>query len=70
MTRQAAKNKRYRARQRCGIAVITIPIDQHAVATALIESGRMRPADTLERNKVAAAVTQIVDDFTKRWAAS
>ena len=70
MTRQAAKNRRYRARQRCGVAIVAIPIDQVAIAEAMIASGRLPPAATLERARVTAAITEIVNDWAKRWTAA
>lgn len=64
---QVEKNRRYRARQRHGISVVPIAIDQHAVAEAMIAAGRMRAGDTLHRAAMAGELARVIADWCDRW---
>jgi hypothetical protein len=61
--------KRYRARQRQGVALLRIPVDLLVVQNCLIDDQRLGPADTLERPKVEAAVRAIVSEWCE-WRMS
>ena len=65
----AAKVRLYRQRQRLGQIVLKIVVEEAALATFLIESGRLSAADSFARPKVEAAVQQVLAYLTARWAA-
>ena len=61
------KQRAYRKRQACGVAVLRVPVHEHALAEALIASGRLGPIETLSRPAIEAAVADIVAEWTRRW---
>ena len=65
----AAKVRLYRQRQRLGQIVLKVVVEEHALATFLIESGRLSAAESFARPKVEAAVQQVLADLAARWAA-
>ena len=54
----AAKVRLYRQRQRLGQIVLRVVVEEHALATFLIESGRLSAAESFARPKVEAAVQE------------
>ena len=61
----AERMRRYRKRKRQGVIcmahVPVYPLD----AEALVKSGRLKPEDEKNREKIAEAVEALVDDFTE-----
>ena len=65
----AAKVRLYRQRKRLGQMVLKVVVEEAALVTFLIESGRLSAADSFARPKVEAAVQQVLADLAARWAA-
>ena len=65
----AAKVRLYRQRKRLGQIVLKIVVEEAALATFLIESGRLPAAESFARPKVEAAVEHVLADLAARWAA-
>ena len=63
----AAKVRLYRQRQRLGQIVLKVVVEEHALATFLIESGRLTAAESMVRSKVEAAVAEVLTDLAARW---
>ena len=61
----AERQRAYRARQRAGVEVIAVPINGLAVIDALIECRRMTEDEALDRRLVAAAISELLDDWRK-----
>jgi len=56
-----------RARRRKGAIVLSVEVDEHALAEALFESGRLPPDQCLRRPLVERTVGEILRDWTQRW---
>jgi hypothetical protein len=67
MTRNSAKVKAYRARQRAGLAVLKVPVPEYDVVQALIETERLSVGGALDRQRVEHAVAEIVVEWVRRW---
>ena len=66
MTPAAARRQRlYRPRCRHGVALLTIPVDPHRLAEALIDCGRLSPAEALCKGDMQRAIGELLCD----WAA-
>lgn len=65
----AAKVARYRARQRAGLSVLRLIVPQHDCVSYLIETGRITPAEALNRLAVERAASDALVDLVRRWAA-
>jgi hypothetical protein len=65
----AAKVRLYRQRRRLGQIVLKVCVEEAALATFLIESGRLSAAEPVTRPKVEAAVQQVLADLAAKWAA-
>ena len=65
----AAKVRLYRQRRRLGQIVLKVCVEEAALATFLIESGRLSAAESFARPKVEAAVQKVLADLAARWAA-
>jgi hypothetical protein len=50
------KQRNYRKRQACGLAIVQVPVRQYELASALIASGRLTVSEALERRAVEHAV--------------
>ena len=61
----AERQRAYRARQRAGVEVIAVPIDGFAAIDGLIEVGRLKEDEALDRRLVAAAISELLDDWRK-----
>lgn len=56
-----------RARRRAGLTLLTIEIDENALAAALIASDRLSEAAALEPGRVEQAVAELLHDWSERW---
>ena len=65
---RAARQRRYRRRQRCGEMVVTLTLPEHAVAAALLATGRLTPAQALDRSQVGRAIGDMVSEWAREWA--
>ena len=65
--RRAKKQANYRARQRAGVAVLRVPVPFADVVTALIEAGRLSPAEALDRRRVEVAGGEVFAEWSRRW---
>jgi hypothetical protein len=63
----ANRTKRYRARQRAGVAILKVPVPFYELVDALIEARRLTAAEALDRRKVEHAAGQALADLTVRW---
>lgn len=61
------KQKAYRSRQAMGLVVLKIPVQHFELAQALIESGRLAPAQTLDRLTVQHEAAVILNEWHRRW---
>jgi hypothetical protein len=61
------KQRAYRKRLACGIAVLRVPIQHHELAEALIASGRLSIAETLDRRAVEHEVALLVEEWRRQW---
>ena len=66
MPGSADRQRRRRRRAAAGLVVLPVEVDEHAVAEALLASGRLDEVAALDRLRVAAAVGGLVAE----WAAS
>lgn len=64
---QAEYQRRWRQRRAQGLAVLPICLPIYPVISALIESGRLTPAEALDRRAVEAACRDVLEDFARRW---
>ena len=62
----AAKVRLYRQRKRLGLMVLKVVVEEHALATFLIESRRLTAAESMVRAKVEAAVAEVLRDLAQR----
>jgi len=63
----AIRARRTRWRRRNGLAPHRIDIDEHALAEALILSGRLTEAEALRPELVGRELSALVADFILRW---
>lgn len=66
MTPGAARQRRYRRRQRNGLMVIQLGIHHVSVAESLIAAGLLAPADYEIPTAIAAALERAVIEIKKR----
>jgi len=64
------KQRNYRHRQAAGLAVLRVPVQHHALAEALIISGRMNAAETLNRLAVEHEIARLIEEWRSQWAAA
>jgi hypothetical protein len=57
----AARQKRYRDRQRAGVTVLPLPVDEVVLADALVEAKFLHENDSDDREKVVAALAHVID---------
>jgi hypothetical protein len=67
MSNAAARQARSRARRKRGETVYRVIVCEHAVAEALIESGRLSPDEALRRDLVERALGSVLGDWATRW---
>jgi hypothetical protein len=65
--RRADRRARYARRQAQGLVVFQVEAHEHALASALMASGRLSPSEALHRANLQAAVAGVVADFIERW---
>ncbi len=63
---QAERQKRYKRRQRRGEAIYGVMAGE-AVLEALIAAHRLEPEETVDRDRVGAAIGEIVQEWARRW---
>ena len=57
------RQRRYRRRQRLGLRVCRVEVDEYALIEALIRAGRLTEDESLDPANVEAALTMVVSDF-------
>ena len=63
----ADRQRRYRKRQRDGVAVYRVPAGD-AVLLALIESGQLTESQALDPTRVEKQIAAVVAEWARRWA--
>ena len=63
----ADRQRRYRKRQRDGLAVYRVPAGDDLLL-ALLTSGRLTEAQALDRNRVEQEVAAVLADWARLWA--
>ena len=63
----ALRQRRWRARESKGRAVLSIEVDYDALCGALIDNARITEADALSRKQVAVAAASVLADYIARW---
>lgn len=63
----ASRQRRYRARQQAGTAVLRVPVPLFDVAEMMIESGRLTEDEALDRRRVEMAAGDVLADLARRW---
>jgi hypothetical protein len=63
----AIRARRSRWRRRNGLVPRTIDIDENAFAEALILSGRLTEAETLQPELIERELSALAADFISRW---
>jgi hypothetical protein len=63
----AQRQRRARARRRNGHVIRRVDVDEHALATALIASGRLSEAEALRSDLVERELGRLIADWTERW---
>jgi hypothetical protein len=66
-SRAAARARRSRWRRRNGLVPRTIDVDEHALAAALIASGRLTEAEALRSELIERELSALIADFILRW---
>jgi hypothetical protein len=61
------RQRKKRRLDAAGQRPITIAPDYYALAEALIKSGRLTERECLNRAKVAAEATEIMNEWSRRW---
>jgi len=59
----AARQSRYRARQRAGHRVFRVAVDEIALAETLISAGRVSVAASADPDRVQAALTTLIAEI-------
>jgi len=62
-----ARRRRSGKRRRNGRRVLRVETDEHWLAAALIESGRLTAEEALATAKLEEALAKVVADFCIRW---
>jgi hypothetical protein len=65
---QAARTRRYRARQRAGVVMLTVSVDHHSFADVLIAGEWLTPDEALERENLERAASQIICEWMRSKA--
>jgi hypothetical protein len=63
----AVRARRSRWRRRNGLVPRTIDVDEHALAEALIASGRLTEQEALQPVLIERELSALVADFISRW---
>ena len=63
----AVRARRSRWRRRNGLVPRTIDVDEHALAEALILSGRLTEQEALRPELIERELSALVADFISRW---
>jgi hypothetical protein len=63
----ALRQRRRRARERAGVAVLDVPVAYFDLVEALLVSERLSEPDALDRKRVEAAAAEVLADWVARW---
>lgn len=63
----AARNRKYRARQRRGGVVLQVEADEHQLAEALILSSRLTEAAALDRTELERQAADVLRQWSAQW---
>jgi hypothetical protein len=67
MSSAAARKRRYRRRQRDGLAVFRIEVDEHRAAAAFTAAGWISEAEALDKRKIEQAGARLFQEYADRW---
>ena len=63
----ALEGRRFRERQRRGVACVArVPVHTAGIER-LVQAGRLQAGETTDRQSIATAIELLVDDFAKGW---
>jgi hypothetical protein len=63
----AARQRRARARRKCGEVVLRVLVHEHDLAQALLASGRLTEGQTLDPARVEQELSRLISDWSRRW---
>jgi hypothetical protein len=63
------KQRAYRKRQACGVAVLRVETPLYPLVEAMLIAGRLTPEQALCRGEVERQVGTIVEEWRRQWAA-
>jgi hypothetical protein len=66
-SRAATRQAEHRRRQRNGKVVLSVEVDEHPLAEALIRSGRLSAGETQSRNLLSRSVADVLSEWAERW---
>jgi hypothetical protein len=66
-TRATMRKRRYGRRQRDGIVVLRVEVDECQLAEAMIIAKRLSERESVERAALARAAESVLREFTERW---
>jgi hypothetical protein len=66
--RSVARKRRFRQRQKAGAVVLRIEVCEHALAEAMIVSGRMSETAALSRDATEREVSRIIGEWMAHWS--
>lgn len=62
------RQKLYRDRQRAGVIVLPVPVDQVMLADTLVEAKFLHENDSDDREKVVAALAHVIELWCQRMS--
>ena len=65
--RSAARKRRFRQRQKAGAVILRVEICEHALAEALICSGRLSETAALDRGATEREAARIISEWSQHW---
>ena len=69
MSSASERQARWRLRRKLGRRQVTVDLDETDVILALIESGRLSESEALDPHVVAAALGEVVAEWSAAWNA-
>jgi hypothetical protein len=62
-----AKQKTYRKRRACGVAVLKVEVPLYPLISAMITAGRISPERALQRGDVERQAGAILEEWRRQW---
>jgi hypothetical protein len=63
----ARKQRNYRKRRSCGVAVLRIELPLYPLTSALLTAGRLTPEQALNRGEIERQAGMILEEWRKQW---